>query len=102
MIKPWNLTIREGENERKIEGLYCIDEVKMKELSGNDLVELRDAGGLTVAYGQLLSMLNVNTLSKLEKIAVKNKSNVAHENSETDEISFGNLREDDTLNFDNF
>lgn len=53
---------------QRIEGLYCIDNDALDRLEANKLAELRDIGGLAVAYPQLLSMSHI---SEFIKVAAK-------------------------------
>ena len=46
-------------------GLYRISEAKLKDLSGDAFIQLRDTGGLKVMYGQLYSLIQVARLKKL-------------------------------------
>ena len=55
MIEPW-----EGYG-----GLYRVSEAKLKDLSGEAFVQLRDTGGLKVMYGQLYSLTQMARLKKL-------------------------------------
>ena len=68
LIGPWTLTVKTDEGERPVEGIYSIDEKALNALSAEDLVAVRDAGGLAVAYCQLLSMRNLATLQQLIQI----------------------------------
>ncbi|EFI33151.1 SapC family protein [Desulfonatronospira thiodismutans ASO3-1] len=55
VIEPW-----EGYG-----GLYKVSEAKLKDLSGEAFVKLRDTGGLKVMYGQLYSLTQMARLKKL-------------------------------------
>lgn len=68
LITPWTLNIKTDDGERPVEGVYCIDEKALNALSAEDLVAVRDVGGLVVAYCQLLSMRNLATLQQLIKV----------------------------------
>lgn len=64
-IVPWNITLKAGEDERKIEGLFQIDEAALNALSEEAFLELRQAGSLIIAYCQLLSMQHLPVLGQL-------------------------------------
>ncbi|EFI32798.1 SapC family protein [Desulfonatronospira thiodismutans ASO3-1] len=55
LIEPW-----EGYG-----GLYRISEGKLKDLTGESFIQLRDTGGLKVMYGQLYSLTQMSRLRKL-------------------------------------
>lgn len=70
LIVPWPLKVQTANGDRHIEGLYCIDEGRLKGLDAAALHRVHTAGALPIAYCQLLSMANVQMLggikSKLE------------------------------------
>jgi hypothetical protein len=63
LIKEWDLQIETGKGVVQVENLYCVDEEKLNALSPSKLATLRDKDALTLAYGQLFSMINVNLLA---------------------------------------
>lgn len=65
LIKPWPLTLRTEAGEQHIGGLFQIDEEALNQLSAEDLKAVRDAGGITVAYCQMLSMQHLPVLGEL-------------------------------------
>jgi hypothetical protein len=66
LIEEWPLTIKsEDGNEQKIEGLYRIAEQKLNQLDDETFLKLRRSQALPIAYIQLLSMRNIDTLGKL-------------------------------------
>jgi hypothetical protein len=75
LFQPWPLKVQGPEGERTIEGLFRIDEARLNSLEPDALHRLQQAGGLPVAYCQLLSMANVQTLGLIQrKLAeVKNR-----------------------------
>jgi hypothetical protein len=64
VIEEWPLTLKSGENEQRIAGLFRISEEKLNQLDDERFLGLRQ-GGLAVAYAQLLSMRNIHNLRKL-------------------------------------
>jgi len=65
LIKSWDLQIPTKSGIRRIEGLYCTDEAGLNTIDKDTLVALRDAGALSIAYCQLISMQNIEMLAKL-------------------------------------
>lgn len=66
LIQPWSITLQgKAGKARRIEGLARIDEAALNQLDGEALQRLRDAGGLMMAYCQLLSMQHFALLGKL-------------------------------------
>ena len=56
VITPWALNLKEGEEVVPVTGLFRIDEAALNKLDDEDHLTLRKAGGLAVAYAQLISM----------------------------------------------
>jgi hypothetical protein len=59
------LTIRDGDQEKPVTGLFRIDEARLNALDDEGFLKLRKAGGLSIAYAQLLSMNNIQMLAQL-------------------------------------
>ena len=72
LIQPWPLKVQTADGERNIEGLFRIDEARLNSLDAAALHRVHTAGALPMAYCQLLSMSNIQTLGmiarKLEEI----------------------------------
>ncbi|WP_439508705.1 SapC family protein [Yoonia sp.] len=72
LFQPWPLTVQGPEGERRVDGLFRIDEARLNSLDPEALARVQKAGGLPVAYCQLLSMGNIQTLGliarKLEEV----------------------------------
>jgi len=75
LFQPWPLKVQTPDGERNIEGLFRIDEARLNSLEPDALARVQKAGGLPVAYCQLLSMGNIQTLGLIQrKLAeVKNR-----------------------------
>lgn len=69
LIEPWPLQVKIGEKTTPVEGLYRINEAALNSLKGDALEELQKAGGMLVAYCQLLSMQQVSKLGRLATAA---------------------------------
>lgn len=65
LIEPWEITVNKGKEQNKIQGLFRINETRLNQIDAAQLERLRNAGGLVVAYCQLLSMQNLPKLGKL-------------------------------------
>jgi hypothetical protein len=75
LFQPWPLKVQTPDGERNIDGLFRIDEARLNSLEPDALARVQKAGGLPVAYCQLLSMGNIQTLGLIQrKLAeVKNR-----------------------------
>jgi len=71
LIQPWPIKLKDGETEKNLEGLYRIDEAALNQLPSDSLAEVRNAGGLLLAYCQLLSMQHLPLLSQLTEAHAK-------------------------------
>lgn len=65
LIRPWPISVPDGEGHRQLDGLYCIDEAALNALPDEAFLTLRRAGALSLAYCQLLSMQNLQKLGQL-------------------------------------
>lgn len=62
LIQPWPLTLASKENRFRLEGIYRIDEAALGKLPAEVLQKLMQSGALAIAYCQLLSMQNIQSL----------------------------------------
>ncbi len=65
VIKPWPITVKSDDGDRKVEGLFQIEEAAFNALPIEAFDELRQAGALMIAYCQLLSMQHLSVLGRL-------------------------------------
>ena len=65
LIVPWEITLQEEGGNRKLAGLYKIDEAALNALSDGDYLALRRA--VPMAYCQLISMQNLQVLGRLRQ-----------------------------------
>lgn len=98
LITPWLLNIQGDDGTKTVEGLYRIDETALNNLTGEALEQVIKAGGLVVAYAQLFSMQNMQTLSSL--IQAHNQAN-AQQQTALPVTATGELNLD-ALDFSNF
>jgi hypothetical protein len=69
LIEDWPLTVKwEDGSEQKIEGLYRVAEQKLNQLDDETFLRLRRSQALPIAFMQLLSMRNIDTLGKLAMV----------------------------------
>ncbi len=65
VIKPWPLTMQVGDQQISVSGLHSVDEAALNALDDATFLKLRKASSLVIAYGQLLSMVQVHGLARL-------------------------------------
>ena len=98
LITSWEVQCSKQDNTSfKVEGLFRIDEDKLKQLNDEDWLSLRDQGAMPIIYGQLFSMANLQTLANnLEsKINYTKDLKISQES-----FNFALGGDGDTLNFD--
>lgn len=66
LLIPQTLTVKVGEEQRNINGIYLIDESKLNGLSDEAFLQLRKRGLLGPIYSHLTSLAQANRLAKLE------------------------------------
>lgn len=97
VITPWEIKVRTGDRELPLAGFFRIDETKLNALDDQAYLGLRKAGGIGLAYSQIISMSRLEVLGRLaehhEKVAQARQQ--AKPLPELDEL-FGN---DDKLMF---
>lgn len=91
IIKPWKIQVEMADETKNVEGLYCIDEPALHELSSEKFAELRESGALLLVYCQLLSMQHAIELVQF----AQGKSQLPVDDSISANVSNG------SLNFDN-
>ena len=65
VIKPWPLTMQVGDQQISVNGLHSVDEAALNALDDATFLKLRKASSMVVAYGQLLSVVQVQGLARL-------------------------------------
>ncbi|MDA0280279.1 MAG: SapC family protein [Proteobacteria bacterium] len=68
LIMPWKINLKQGEKVVPVKGLFSIDEAALNKLDDEDFLAVRKAGGLALAYAQLLSMNQLTVLERLGKL----------------------------------
>lgn len=66
VIHSWALSLRKGESESVVEGIFRIDEKALNGLEPDTFLQLRKVGALPIAYAQLLSAGLTSAFPRLE------------------------------------
>ena len=96
LIQPWNVHVKSGRGDVKVEGLYRIDEAALNALPADALAAIRDGGAMPMAYCQLLSMQH---LSQLGRLAAHQEAVEAMMQPETGELDLEFLSDDGNIKF---
>lgn len=101
LIQPWPITLKAEQGEKTVQGLYRIDEAKLRSLSAEALHGLQEAGALPVAYCQLLSMQHLQMLGKLAEAhaSAKAQSQQALPTTANGELDLEFLNNNGTISF---
>ena len=105
LIVPWPITLTTETGEKQIDGLYKIDEPALNQLSAEALLEVRNAGGLLIAYCQLLSMQHLSILGQLAEAHAKADqaaAEAANSMFQNGELNIEFLKKNETLSFTGF
>ncbi len=65
LIVPWDITVSSDTGQRKVAGLYKLDEGALNALPMERFETLRQAGAVALAYCQILSMQHLPALGRL-------------------------------------
>ena len=100
LITPWALNLKQGQEVVPVKGLFHVDEAALNKLDDDAFLTLRKAGGLPVAYAQLLSMNQLAVLERLGEIQGQILEQQTA-NTEAANLTGFSLAEDEgSLNFD--
>ena len=98
LIKPWKPSLVAADKKYVVEGLYGIDEQRLKEISAEELKNLSQSEALSLAYMQLFSIINFrrfpSILAAHEKVAAIAKKDLI-------DITLNTETDGGTLNLDN-
>jgi len=89
LLEPWPIAVKKDNGTHVFNGLHRINEGAMNALSDEQFLALREAGALSIAYSQLISMQHINRFADLQKRAAAVP------------VSTEWFGEDDVLSFDN-
>ena len=103
LIRPWPITVKAESGDQQIAGLFQIDEAALNQLSGEALLEAREAGGLLLAYCQLLSMQHLPVLGELTGAHAKMAAQAAATKNimASGDLDLGFLNKGGTISFGN-
>ena len=95
LIEPWLIALKSDQGERKIEGLFRVNEAALDALDDEAFLSLRKSGALPLAFAQLLSMQQLRILGELARARAPH----------TQQMKFGkdlalSMLEGDTIKFD--
>ena len=67
VLAPWTITVRTDAGEKRLEGLWRVDEAALDGLAPDAFADLRRHGALKLGLCQVLSMQNLERLSALAR-----------------------------------
>lgn len=105
ILKPWEISVRNDDGVQKLGGLFQVDQQALNQLPGEALKALLNAGGLLLAYSQLLSMQHLPFLGELASAHAEAAKRVADANqslSANGELDLEFLKRSETLSFGGF
>ena len=104
LIQQWPIIHQTASGERKIDGLFRVDEAALNQLAADALVEVRNAGGLHIAFCQLLSMQHLPTLGELTAAHAKAEAQAAAARIVTGsgELNLDLFKKNDSISFNGF
>jgi hypothetical protein len=100
LITPWVLNLKQGEKDVPVEGLFCIDEAALNKLDDEDFLAVRNAGGLFLAYAQLLSMKQLFVLEQLGRLQGQILAQQTAKSEAANLTGFSLAEDEGSLNFD--
>lgn len=96
LIQPWVITLKDDQANISVNGLFRIDESIFHTLSSDALLEIRDVGGLTMIYSQLLSVQHLPSLGLLAQGHAEAERNKL---LQKDKLNLGFIKGGDTFSF---
>ena len=100
LIMPWKINLKQGEKVMPVEGLFRIDEAALNKIDDEDFLAARKAGGLALAYAQLLSMNQLAVLERLGKLQGQILEQQAAAAEASNLTGFSLSEDEGSLNFD--
>ena len=97
LLTAWNLDIAQPDGTKtQLKGLFRIDEAKIASLSGDDLVALRNIGGLATIYAHLFSLSKISLLARInQQITLRDQQREALKSNKVDlDRAFGIVEDD--------
>jgi hypothetical protein len=68
LIIPWEINLKHAEKVVPVKGLFQVDKAALNKMDDEDFLTVRKAGGLPVAYAQLLSKNQTDVLERLGQL----------------------------------
>ena len=99
LIQRWPLHTLDGSRNVVVEGLYRVDETMLNAMSEDVFLSLRKAGGLPLAYAQLLSMSHLPMLQTADNGQKCPPADTVKAPAELDRLVGLSFLESDTLKF---
>ena len=100
LITPWALNLKQDEKIVPVKGLFHVDEAALNKLDDEGFSTLRKAGGLALAYAQLLSMEQIALLERLGKLRGQILAQQAAKSEASNLTGFSLAEDEGSLNFD--
>jgi hypothetical protein len=100
LIMPWKINLKQGEKVVPVEGLFSVDEAALNKLDDEDFLAVRKAGGLALAYAQLLSMNQLVVLERLGELQGQILEQQTAQSKASNLAGFSLSEDEGSLNFD--
>jgi len=101
LLTRWPIVVKDGDQEKPLDGIYCIDEAALNALPAEQFERLRQADALVMVYCQLLSRQHLPMLAdKLRQQAAIQQQLAASRIAKDLDLSF--MNSGDTLSFGTF
>lgn len=97
LVVPWQFDIAQPDGQKiQIKGLLRVDETKIGQLTGDQLVSLRNCGGLATIYAHLFSLTKVGLLARItQQLAARDQQRQAAQSNKVDlDRAFGIVEDD--------
>lgn len=92
LIVPWEIKVKQGEQDVPVSGVFKVDEAKLNALPDVTILALRKANALPIAYAQIISMARLEVLGRLaehyEKLAKSGEQGKFQPSSSEESIDF--------------
>lgn len=99
LIQKWPLSMQAGDRTVAVEGLYRIDETRLNAVTDDVFLSLRKAGGLPLAYAQLLSMNQLAMLQMAGDVQARLRAKITPPPQNPDGLLEFAFSDDGTLKF---
>jgi hypothetical protein len=98
LVEPWPIQLQIDASAVPVQGLHRINESALAALPAQALQDLRDSGGLMLAYAQRISMNQLNTLARLAQAHIQQQAQ-ASVPQQGGELNLDFLNSGETLKF---